>query len=273
VQAVHVGRGHSDALGPPVSRARPPTLPPASVRRLRTMSALDRALYSLGAADSRDGGPAPAVVAKAPERALTKKEQAAMEEKKKLERLKKKAAASLMGGEKDKKDAAKKEKVAAKKEKEAAKKEEEAVSSVAAPAPGDAAALAAGAPSAAPPKAASKAPSKYAVARAISAEERRRAMEAERQRAEEAEAAFAAALGASVETATSLETVPMDYVVRTAEELDEARRAAALAGEERERVMVAEKLKAVVRAAVAKKGCEVSMEEWGLLRLVTAAAA
>jgi len=232
----------------------------------RVMSDLNRALFAMGLSDSRDA-PVEVVVAKAAPKALTKKQLAEKEAAEKLEKLKKKAAKMVAADAGAKADGKKKEKKAEKDKEDKAKKEKEA---------SDAAAAAAAEPSSSSADAVAAAPANPKARKsgrgAISAEDRRLAMEAERQRAEEAEAAFASAY-ACTPSAAALETVPMDYTVRSAEELEAARCEAERAREAQVSAAAAKQLEAVVRAATAKKKCEVSFEEWGLLRLATAAAA
>jgi len=233
------------------------------------MSDLNRALFAMGLSDSRDA-PVEVVVAKAAPKALTKKQLAEKEAAEKLEKLKKKAAKMVAADAGAKAEGKKKEKKAEKDKEDKAKKEKEAADAAAAaaaePSSSSADAAASGAAAPANPKA------RKAGRGAISAEDRRLAMEAERQRAEEAEAAFASAY-ACTPSAAALETVPMDYTVRSAEELEAARCEAERAREAQVSAAAAKQLEAVVRAATAKKKCEVSFEEWGLLRLATAAAA
>ena len=232
---------------------------------------LNKALASLGASSREIEGPPAAAVslARAPP-PMTKKQKEALAEKEKLEKKKKKAAALIAGAGKVEKD--EKEK----KEKKAAKAAEDAATAAAeaAAAPAEAAAPDANAAKEAESKAKvakAKTDKKVPHVRSISQEERRIAIEAERQRAEAAEAAFAEAYRYTAMQA-SLHTVPMDYVVRSAAELENAREAARVMGAAQVATAAAAELEHAVRKAVTSRSCEVSFEDWQILRLASASA-
>ena len=187
---------------------------------------------------------------------LTKKEQAALDEKKKLEKAKAKAAAMVAGlaqPEKKKKE---------KKDTKAATEDSAGEPSGSADAEG-----AEGAPAVEAGKTKAAAP-----ARVITPEERQRAIEKQRQAAAAAELAFqqAYAAGAAGGTAITLDVVPMEYTVRTAEELEAARLAAEVAKAEAAKAATERKLEAAIQAAIGKKGCQVTVGDWAVLRLAMA---
>ena len=195
---------------------------------------------------------------------LTKKEQAALDEKKKLEKAKAKAAAMVAGlaqPEKKKKE---------KKDTKAATEDSAGEPSGSADAEG-----AEGAPAV---EAATEGPKKAgktkaaAPARVITPEERQRAIEKQRQAAAAAELAFQQAYAAVAAggTAITLDVVPMEYTVRTAEELEAARLAAEVAKAEAAKAATERKLEAAIQAAIGKKGCQVTVGDWAVLRLAMA---
>ena len=213
---------------------------------------LDKALGLMGVA-----GAAPPPVAvdmgngtkKAQERAPeTKKQKEAREAKEKLEKKKAKIAAAMF-----KKD---EPKAKEKKEKPAAAADD-AAAAAAPSADGAPAAAAETKPKAKPVRAAGK-------PRVISEEERKRAIAAERRIADEAERAFATAYQcASTHVKVSAEAI--DYHVRSADELEEARR------EREANAVAAAAAKAqstqadAAKAAISKAGCLINFDEWQLL--------
>ena len=197
---------------------------------------------------------------------LTKKEQAALDEKKKLEKAKAKAAAMVAGlaqPEKKKKE---------KKDTKAATEDSAGEPSGSADAEGaeGAPAVEAAAEGAAPKKAGKT--KAAAPARVITPEERQRAIEKQRQAAAAAELAFQQAYAAVAAggTAITLDVVPMEYTVRTAEELEAARLAAEVAKAEAAKAATERKLEAAIQAAIGKKGCQVTVGDWAVLRLAMA---
>ncbi|KOO25640.1 tricarboxylate transport [Chrysochromulina tobinii] len=184
---------------------------------------------------------------------LTKKEQAALDEKKKLEKAKAKAAAMVAGlaqPEKKKKE---------KKDTKAATDDSAGEPSGSADAEG-APSVEAAAEGAAPKKAGKT--KAAAPARVITPEERQRAIEKQRQAAAAAELAFQQAYAAVAAggTAITLDVVPMEYTVRTAEELEAARLAAEVAKAEDAKAATERKLEAAIQAAIGKKGCQVTVQ-------------
>ena len=62
----------------------------------------------------------------------------------------------------------------------------------------------------------------------------------------------------------------MEYTVRTAEELEAARLAAEVAKAEAAKAATERKLEAAIQAAIGKKGCQVTVGDWAVLRLAMA---
>ena len=226
---------------------------------------LDKALGLMGVSGSgappeaaiNMGNGSKAAAERAPE---TKKQKEAREAKEKEEKRKKKIAAAMF-----KKDEPKKEK---KEKKEADPPAGGSTDGAGASGTNDVAAPAEAA--AQKPKAAAKKVHGARAPRIISDEERQRAIAAVRQINDEAERAFATAYQcSSAHKAVSAEAI--DYHVRTAEELDEARgtreaNAAAAAA------AAASKQKAdAARKAIASPGCQIKFEEWQLLLVAGAA--
>ena len=182
------------------------------------------------------------------------------------------------------KDAKKRAKIAAAvagnaepKKKEKKKAETPAASAEAAPAAAPPASAAASSATAAdPPVSVSdaspsdgptqKAPPAKPAVKTYTEAERKRAIKHERARAEAAERAFSTAYECH-STHRPIDRAAVEYYVRGAAELEEA-------GKEREAVaakaaaaQTERKAAELAKAAASKKGCQVSFEEWGLLRL------
>ena len=243
---------------------------------------IDRALGFMGLGSKEgDDGPAhlqKAVEAPKVEKVETKKQKEARLAAEKEAKKRAKVAAMIAG-----KDAPKKEK----KEKKAKEEETPAEDAAASASPSDAAAApseaaAAGSSSDAPTEpVAAPAPAKKTAEermaekrerkmRTYTEEERRRAIKAERMAAEAAERAFATAY-----ELTPLDRLPVreevEYHVRGADELEAAR----VAREYNERlaeVAAAEKkILAEATAACNKKGCQITLDEWKMLRMIEVA--
>jgi hypothetical protein len=212
------------------------------------MSALDAQLAKMGIS-----GPPPAHMAVAVEQkkappVLTKKQKEALAAKEKEEKKRKKIAAAMFKAEGGDKKADKKDKSKPGAAEEAASREATTAG-------------AASASTAAPVKQPKRAKGPTILTDA----ERQRAMEAARAKNEEAERAFAVAYECT--SAIPSKVVPIDYHVRSAAELYEARSLALAAREVEAATRARATATEEASRATAKPGCLVSQEEWALLQL------